>query len=129
MGPLLGMCVLALSVFAPSVSHAQTVLRSGRPVVIPRAMIGRVYRVRRDPPWEGSVIGVLVGLVMRAAYRGEGCLSDPEPACTLKGLAALGAMGAAIDYGIDDVRVVYKAPKTSAPASGRPTITLLRLAF
>jgi len=106
-----------------------TVLRSGRPVVIPRAMIGRIDEVQRDPVWEGAVIGILYALIMRASFAAEGCVSKPEPECTLRAVAVTGGIGALIDYGIDDDRVIYRAPKASRSPRGKPTVSLLRLSF
>jgi hypothetical protein len=105
-----------------------TVLRGGRPVVIPKAMIGRIDEIRRDRVWEGAVIGVLYALIMRAVFAGGACLG-PEPECTLKGAAMAAGVGALIDYGMDDERVIYRAAKTSRSQRQKPAVTLLRLSF
>ena len=106
-----------------------TVLRGSRPVVIPRAMIQRIDEIRRDPVWQGAVIGVLYALIMRASLAGEACLGKSEPECTLPAAAITGGIGALIDYGIDDDRVIYRAPKTSRPQGGKQAVTLLRMTF
>ena len=105
-----------------------TVLRSGRPLVISRDMIGRVYRVRRDPVWEGFALGVVYWLVMRVTYAGESCLTRPEPQCTLEGIAIFGGLGAMVDLTNEDKRLVYRAPKGAVPRA-KPKVTLLRLSF
>lgn len=83
-------------------------------------MIGRIDEVQRDPVWKGLIIGALYGVLARA-YGGEACFAREDPGCTLKMSALSAGVGALIDYGIDDERIVYKAPK--------PTITLLRMSF
>ena len=98
-----------------------TVLRGGRPVVIPRTEIGRIDKVRRDPVWEGMIIGVLYALIMRATFGAEAPGGNREPRSTLTSVAITGGIGALIDLGNDEERVVYRAPK--------PTITLLRMSF
>jgi hypothetical protein len=98
-----------------------TVLRSGQPLVIPRTEIGRIDKVRRDPVWEGMIIGVLYALIMRATFAAEATAGDREPRSTIASAAIAGGVGALIDFTNDEERVVYKAPKG--------TITILRLSF
>jgi hypothetical protein len=106
-----------------------TVLRAGRPVVIPKNVIARVDQIRRDPVWEGAVIGAIAALVLRAVYAGESCSAPPEPRCTLQGVAMSAGLGALFDLGIDDDRVVYRAAKPPRSPQGRPAATLFRLSF
>lgn len=106
-----------------------TVLRGRRPVVVPRVLIGRIDEIRRDPVWEGAVIGVVYALIMRAFFAGEACLAIPEPECTLRAAALSGGAGALIDYGIDDDRVVYRAANASRSQRGKAAVTLLRVSF
>ena len=105
-----------------------TVLRSGRPLVIPRDMIGHLYQMRRDPVWEGFALGVVYWLVMRVTYAGESCLTRPEPQCTLEGIAIFGGLGAMVDLTNEEERLVYRAPKGAVPRA-KPRVTLLRLSF
>ena len=106
-----------------------TLLRGARPVVIPRAMIGRIDEIRRDPVWEGAVIGVLYALIMRASFAAEACVTRPEPECTLRAAALTGGVGALIDYGIDDDREIYRAARASRSQREKSAVTLLRLSF
>jgi hypothetical protein len=106
-----------------------TVLRGRRAVVVPRAMIGRIDEIRRDPVWQGALIGVMYALIMRVSFAAEACLNKPEPQCTLKAAVLAGGVGALIDYGIDDDRVIYRAGSASRSPRQKPAITLLRLSF
>ena len=106
-----------------------TVLRAGRPVVIPKIAIARVDQIRRDPVWEGAVIGALFALISRAVFAGEACSTFPEPKCTLHGVAMSAGLGALFDFGVDDDRVVYRAPKAARSPRGSPAATLFRLSF
>src|SRR5688572_5666771 len=56
--------------------HELTILRSGRPLVIPKAAIARVEKRYRDLPVEGAVIGALIGIVAMSVIGGQGCSSS-----------------------------------------------------
>jgi hypothetical protein len=99
-----------------------TILRAGRPVVVPRAVIGRIQHRKSDPIWGGLILGVLWGLLATHSYAAEACLSDPQPACTLKAIAVTAPLGAFIDWRIQRRKTVYKSPTAIA-------ITLFKTEF
>jgi hypothetical protein len=98
-----------------------TILRGDRSLVIPKASIDRIQRVRNDSIWNGAIIGAFAALLVQSTYGAEGCLSRPQPWCTLAVVGVWGGMGALFDYGIPSVKTVYRAP--------RPAMTLLRMRF
>ena len=105
-----------------TVEDAQlTLLVRGRPIVIPRDSIGRLERERRDPLWNGIMLGAAFSLAMRVAFAGEACARTADPQCTIQGTLAGAAIGAFIDYQIKGHRVIYVAPP--------PTVTFLRMSF
>jgi hypothetical protein len=98
-----------------------TLLVRGKQVAIPRAAIGRVESERRDPLWNGLILGAVLSLGMRAAFSGETCSRSPEPFCTIKGTVVGAGIGAFIDFQIKGHRVIYDA---------RPSgVALLRVRF
>ena len=98
-----------------------TLLTRGRPIVIPKASIGRIEQLRRDSAWEGLIIGALWGVVARATYAAEACSRTPEPQCTLQIIGVRAGLGAFIDYQIRGSRTVYR--------SSRPAMTLMKFSF
>jgi hypothetical protein len=98
-----------------------TVLTRGKPIVIPRSAIVRLEHERRDPLWNGMLIGALASLAMRVAFAGEACSRTPEPRCTVQGILVGTGLGAFIDYQIRRYPVIYAAPA--------PSLTLLRWSF
>jgi hypothetical protein len=108
-----------------------TVLKGGRPVVIPKIAIARVDQVRRDAVWDGAALLALISLATHAVavFAGESCEATPEPHCTIRSVAVGAGIGALIDFGIDDDRVIYRAPRASHSAQRRSAATFLRLTF
>jgi hypothetical protein len=108
-----------------------TVLKGGRPVVIPRIAIARVDQIRRDPVWDGALLLALISLATHAVavFAGERCEATPEPHCAMRSVAVSAGVGALIDWGIDDDRTIYRAPMAVRSAQGRRTLTLWRLTF
>jgi hypothetical protein len=98
-----------------------TLLVRGKPIVIARASIGRVERERRDPLWNGMMLGAALSLAMRVAFAGEACARTADPQCTIQGTLVGAALGAFIDYQIKGHRLIYVAPP--------PTVTFLRMSF
>lgn len=86
-----------------------TLLRSGRPLVIPKAAIARVEKRHRDSPLEGAVIGAVMGIVAMSAGGGQGC-NSVGPSCVGGFMLVYGLFGAGIDWQIVGRRTVYKAP-------------------
>jgi hypothetical protein len=86
-----------------------TLLRSGRPLVIPKASIARVEKRHRDSPVEGALIGALVGIGVMAAGAGQGC-SSVGTACVGGFMLAYGLIGTVVDWQIVGRRTVYNAP-------------------
>lgn len=86
-----------------------TILRSGRPIVIPKASIARVERRRRDSPVEGALLGALVGAVAYATYAGQGC-NSPGLSCAAGIVGSQALLGGLIDWQIMSRRTVYRAP-------------------
>jgi hypothetical protein len=93
----------------------------GKPVVIPRAAVVRVEQERRDPLWNGLLIGALASLGLRLAFGGEACSRTPDPRCTVQGLLVGAGLGAFIDHQIRRHPVIYDA--------SQPTVMLLRWLF
>ncbi len=89
-----------------------TILRPGRrgqAFVIPKAQISRVETRRRDPPWEGMVIGALGNILLGWAAGGwQACTNTPE--CVAGGIAFGAGIGALIDWQKPTKRTVYRAP-------------------
>ena len=96
-----------------------TLIRRGKPVTIPKAQIGRIEQRRRDPLWEGMILGALYAVAMQAAY-GDDSWTRKQ---VLAGFSTSIAVGAFIDYQIQGSRTVYRAPDPNV------TITMLRLSF
>jgi hypothetical protein len=96
-------------------------LRGNTSVPVPKTSIARIDQERRDPIWEGILIGALSALAMRLAFNSEACARSPDPQCTITGLAVGAAVGGFIDFQIRGYRRVYDAPGTVA--------ALLRLPF
>jgi len=90
-------------------------------IAIPRASIRRLDHERRDPLWNGIVLGAVFSLVMRVAFAGEACARAKEPLCTIQGTLVGAGLGAFIDYQIKGHRVIFVAPQ--------PAVTLLRVSF
>jgi hypothetical protein len=86
-----------------------TILRSGRPFVIPKASIARVEVRRRDSPLEGALLGALLGTVAYATYAGQGC-DNPGGSCAAGIIASQAGLGALIDWSHRAKRTVYRAP-------------------
>jgi hypothetical protein len=86
-----------------------TILRSGRPLVIPKAAIARVEKRHRDSPVEGALIGALLGIVGMAAIGGQGC-SSSGASCFGGAMLSYGLLGTFIDWQIVGRRTVYRAP-------------------
>lgn len=86
-----------------------TILRSGRPLVIPRASIARVERRQRDSPVEGALLGALIGLAAMGAGAGQGC-SSVGAECIGGFMGIYAGLGALIDWQHVGRRTVYKAP-------------------
>ena len=81
------------------------ILRSGRPITIPKASIARVERRRRDLPIEGALLGALLG----SAACGQGC-SRPGFTFTVSAMTAYAVIGGFIDWRMVRGRAVYRAP-------------------
>lgn len=86
-----------------------TILRSGRPLVIPKASIARVEKRHRDWPVEGALIGALVGIGVMAAGAGQGCNSIGA-GCVGGFMLGYGLLGTFIDWQHVGRRTVYTAP-------------------
>jgi hypothetical protein len=86
-----------------------TIVRSGKPLVIPRATIARVDKRCRDSPVEGAIIGALVGIAAMSAGGGQGCNSSGA-ACTGGFMLTYALLGTFVDWQIVGQRTVYKAP-------------------
>lgn len=86
-----------------------TILRSGRPLVIPKAVIARVEKRYRDSPVEGALIGALIGLVGMSVVGGQGC-SSTGASCVGGAMLSYGLLGTFIDWQLVGRRTVYKAP-------------------
>jgi hypothetical protein len=86
-----------------------TILRSGRPLVIPKAAIARVDKRHRDSPVEGALIGALLGIVAMRAGGGQGC-EGSGASCTGTFMLTYGLLGTFIDWEIVGRRTVYRAP-------------------
>jgi hypothetical protein len=89
--------------------HELTILRSGRPLVIPKAAIARVEKRHRDSPAEGAIIGALIGIAAMYAGGGQGCDST-GPACVGGFMLTYGLLGTFVDWQIVGRRTVYRAP-------------------
>lgn len=86
-----------------------TILRGRRPIVIPKAVISKVESRRRDPVWDGMLIGAIVNTLMGTLLGGwQGCTNTSE--CALAGIGVGAGFGALIDWRIVSRRTVYKAP-------------------
>jgi uncharacterized protein YcfJ len=86
-----------------------TILRGRTPIVIPKAVISKVETRRRDPVWDGMVIGALVNTLMGTVLGGwQGCTNTSE--CAIGGIAVGAGFGALIDWRTVGARAVYKAP-------------------
>jgi hypothetical protein len=104
------------------VDDAQLILLvRGKPIVIPRALIGRIEQRRSDPVWEGMIFGALYAIAMRVAFSGEACSRSSDPYCTIAGIGVGAAIGSFIDYQVPARREIYRAPPTP--------VTLMRLSF
>jgi len=86
-----------------------TILRSGRPLVIPKAAIARVEKRYRDSPVEGAIIGALIGIAAMYAGGGQGCNSTGA-GCVGGAMLSYGLLGSFIDWQMVSRRTVYKAP-------------------
>lgn len=86
-----------------------TLLRSGRPLVIPKAAIARVERRHRDSPVEGAVIGALIGIIAMSAGGGQGC-NSAGASCVGGFVLGYGLFGTLMDWQIVGRRTVYTAP-------------------
>ena len=91
------------------------IVSAGKLVEIPRTDVVRLERKRRDPLWNGMLIGALTSLALRAAFGGEACSRTPEPRCTTQGVVAGAAFGALVDLQITGYRVIYAAPQPTIP--------------
>jgi hypothetical protein len=83
----------------------------GKPVEVLRTDVVRLERKRRDPLWNGLLLGALTSLALRAAFGGEACSRTPEPRCTTQGVVVGAAVGTFVDFQITGYRVVYAAPR------------------
>lgn len=97
------------------------IVSDGKLVEVPRSDVVRLERKRRDPLWNGMIVGALTSLALRAALGGEACSRTPEPRCTTQGLMVGAALGTLVDFQITGYRAIYAAPQ--------PTITSLRWRF
>jgi len=86
-----------------------TILRGRSPIVIPKAVISKVESRRRDPVWDGMVIGAIVNTLLGTLLGGwQGCTRTSE--CALAGIGVGAGFGALTDWRIVGRRTIYKAP-------------------
>lgn len=103
-----------------TVENAQlTLLRRGTPVVIPKASIARIEQLRRDPVWEGMIIGGLYAAAMRIAFKDEVW----RPRDTIGNFVVSIGIGAFIDRQLQGRREIYRA---SQPATNTSAVVLLK---
>jgi hypothetical protein len=86
-----------------------TILRSGMPIVIPKASIARVERRHRNSPVKGVLVGALIGIGVCAAGGGQGC-DSAGAGCAGGFMLAYGLIGTFVDWQIVGKRTVYNAP-------------------
>lgn len=98
-----------------------TILKRGRAVVVPKALIGRIDHRKSDSPIEGALLGALVGVAAYFTYVGQGC-SEGDSSCFFGAVGVYAGLGAFIDWRIQNRQTIYRAPKLS-------TVTLMQLRF
>jgi hypothetical protein len=89
-----------------------TLLTRGRPIVVPKAVIGRIEQRHRDSVVEGAILGALYGILAHALWAAEG--NAPV------GIGVTAGLGAFVDRRIARKRTVYRAPDL------RTTVLLMR---
>jgi hypothetical protein len=102
--------------------HELALLVDGRNRVIPSDGIGRIEK--RDPLWNGMLIGAVPAALVGMAAAGASCSPDCGRDVTL-GMLAFGAIGAGvgalIDFGIHGYSIIDGEPLASSDALRVPT--------
>jgi hypothetical protein len=86
-----------------------TILKGGKPIVIPKASIERVEWRRNDPFWQGALIGTALGIVQLRRGAGQGC-NSPGVGCSVGIIGTWTIIGTLVDWAVKEKKTVYRAP-------------------